>query len=808
MHNWKTPLMYILVLISVILLAGCGKKYFRMGERTEISLIYTVPPSYHAKKLVLVAGGQTVPLKKDAFSLRVSSVSAQMISINDDYGNPVMMSIANAGNTGTSVRIDELTTAESVVFMNPFLLTTDPAETEMVKRRIRSASSFPALVHYITAQIRVGQFSVDYRNKDLFSLVDSVLQEVIEGLASGSAVNDPQGGHPNTAAVMQSDNHGGSFTPVYASGLFVRSDATAQRVSFFPDYQSNNLEVKKLYEEGDKTGFLFRNYARRWIAVYKKNNEGFVSDTYVDIIPSVDKSLVSLLISQGMDGFEESTKHEFLKSEGEVQYQFYGPGNMLVGLNEREREKVITPVVLSAVFDMFVPMLELVSGFQCDMSLRGRPFSHPFSELIKLSVRQVFVSGSVIRLTKYINNNEYGKFVVEVSKIVFQVMLNNKTLFRDALLKVLPHGAATAFLKNWLWPVRLLAAVSSVANIFSAALVYRDNGAFSSITIRSGEFAHVIISGRVLTEGVPVPGMLVKITDKRGAFAGSGITNGGGFFRLTIPKADYNLVIQSINYEKIEKPLYQSSFLKNQIDCGTIALVNKSSRRIAGLVKDATTDLPLSGVKIEIKMGRNNPAAPVVNTVYSNASGVFEFSSSPLLDFTFFLSKDNYTPESITSDLLPEDKLSLQIVMSPVLQSNETYRIVLTWGSSPCDLDSHLKIPENTAPAGHIFYRDKGNENDFPFATLDIDDRNGNGPETITINTALPGMYYYSVHQYSSDGNLPLSDAVVKLYSSAGLVRQFTLPVGNSGRWWHIFSLNAATGQIQIINRINDESIQ
>lgn len=808
MHKWKTPLIYILVLISVVLLAGCGKKYFRKGKQTEIAIIFTVPPSYQAKSLLLVAGGETVPLHKAASSLRVSSVSPQMISINDEYGNPVMMSIANVGNSGTSVRIDELTTAESVVFMNPFLLTSDPAETEIVKRLIRSASSFPALVHYVTAQIAVGQFSVDYKNKDLFSLVDVVLQEVIERLTSGSAENTPAGGGQNTAAMVQSEYPGGCVTPVYASGLFVRSDATGQRVSFFPDYQSNNLDAKKLYEEGEKSGFLFRNYARRWIAVYKKNKEGSVSDTYVDIIPSVDKSLVSLLINQGMDAFEESKKHEFLNNEGEVQYQFYGPGNMLVGLSEGDRDKVVMPVVLSAVFDMFVPMLELVSGFQCDMSLRGRPFSHPFTELIKLSVKQVFVLGSVLRLTNYMNNNEYGKFVVEVCKIVFQVMLNNKTLFRDALLKVLPHGAATAFLKNWLWPVRLLAAVSSVANILSAALVYRDNSAFSSITIRSGEFAHAIISGRVLAGEIPVPGMLVKITDKRGVFAGSGMTNGAGYFRLTIPKADYNLVIQSLNYEKIEVPLSQSSFINDQLDCGTIALVYKSSGRIAGLVKDATNDLPVSGVKIEIKLGRNNPAAPVVSTIFSNASGFFEFPSSPLLDFTVFLSKDNYTPESITSDLLPEDKLSLQLVMSPVLQRNERYRIVLTWGSSPRDLDSHLKIPGNAAPAGHIFFGNKGNENDFPFATLDVDDRNGNGPETITINTALPGMYYYSVHQYSSDGNLSLSDAVVKLYSSAGLVRQFTIPVAGSGRWWHIFSLNVATGEIQVINRINDQSIQ
>ena len=72
------------------------------------------------------------------------------------------------------------------------------------------------------------------------------------------------------------------------------------------------------------------------------------------------------------------------------------------------------------------------------------------------------------------------------------------------------------------------------------------------------------------------------------------------------------------------------------------------------------------------------------------------------------------------------------------LPSGET-RLVLNWGSQPGDLDSHLLTPEIEGQNYHISYSNRGSANSAPYATLDTDDVNGYGPETITIKQSFSG---------------------------------------------------------------------
>ncbi|NLI92046.1 MAG: hypothetical protein GX434_07490 [Peptococcaceae bacterium] len=130
--------------------------------------------------------------------------------------------------------------------------------------------------------------------------------------------------------------------------------------------------------------------------------------------------------------------------------------------------------------------------------------------------------------------------------------------------------------------------------------------------------------------------------------------------------------------------------------------------------------------------------------------------------------------------------------VTPNLSQNEI-RIVLTWGSSPSDLDSHLEGP--AAAANKRFYVYYGNRSytysGITYAALDQDKVTGFGPETITISQLLTGTYRYSVHNYShrtsaNDLTLSNSNAQVRVYVNNALYKTFNVPSNQGGTLWTV----------------------
>jgi len=120
-------------------------------------------------------------------------------------------------------------------------------------------------------------------------------------------------------------------------------------------------------------------------------------------------------------------------------------------------------------------------------------------------------------------------------------------------------------------------------------------------------------------------------------------------------------------------------------------------------------------------------------------------------------------------------------------------RIVLTWGVTPADLDSHLTGPDGGTGRFHMYYSYKTPNQ---YVSLDVDNRSGEGPETTTISGHYNGMYRFSVHNYTNKyeatgGNgIKTSPARVELYDSNGLVQTFNPPTfTGSGDTWRVFEL-------------------
>lgn len=141
----------------------------------------------------------------------------------------------------------------------------------------------------------------------------------------------------------------------------------------------------------------------------------------------------------------------------------------------------------------------------------------------------------------------------------------------------------------------------------------------------------------------------------------------------------------------------------------------------------------------------------------------------------------------------------LTYAISPIMKNLDGMRIVLTWGSTPADIDAHLIYPNN-----HVYYSHQNGDN----ADLDVDDRDGYGPETITIRKKKFGQSYtYAVQNYtdltSITNRLSNSNARVFVYVGQSLVRTYDVPRDRTGNVWQVFRLNP-NGDFEDINTISN----
>ncbi len=133
----------------------------------------------------------------------------------------------------------------------------------------------------------------------------------------------------------------------------------------------------------------------------------------------------------------------------------------------------------------------------------------------------------------------------------------------------------------------------------------------------------------------------------------------------------------------------------------------------------------------------------------------------------------------------------------PQVQGDEV-RVVLSWGANPRDLDSHLFFPDDQ----HIAYYN----HQVGSSSLDRDDTDSYGPETITISNLNNGIYKYYVCDFTNAINnnynsveMSRSFAKVDVYNKNGLAGSFNVPTNKEGVIWHVF--NIANGNILPVQR-------
>ena len=294
-----------------------------------------------------------------------------------------------------------------------------------------------------------------------------------------------------------------------------------------------------------------------------------------------------------------------------------------------------------------------------------------------------------------------------------------------------------------------------------------------------------------------LPGVTVRVGTQLAT------TDESGYYRITIAagtwyvlgdKADY-LSYQSANFSvaSTEAKVWNFSMVLRQLTVRTT---------LSGIVTDARTGAPLTGVTVTVG----------VQTATTDATGVYTLNLSSAGNLTLTGALSSYVTYACLVSVVAATDNVWSFSLSPV---GVGVRMVVNWKSTPQDLDLYLKTPVIGGRMYHVFYPQAYRYPDTanpPYATIDFDVRYGIGPETITIKTPQPGTYYFYVNNYKDEagntGELANCGAVAQLYDNNNLVETFYIPAtptgpASSGGVWDYWNICLFDGDTHIVSRIN-----
>ncbi|MGH4050562.1 MAG: InlB B-repeat-containing protein [Clostridium sp.] len=234
----------------------------------------------------------------------------------------------------------------------------------------------------------------------------------------------------------------------------------------------------------------------------------------------------------------------------------------------------------------------------------------------------------------------------------------------------------------------------------------------------------------------------------------------------------------------------------------TVKAVFYDMIKVSGKVMNSKDQSAITTTTINIRTGSDNKTGAIFKKVSTNELGQYDVKLSKG-GYTFEVIKDGFTTE-YTNVTVEATELTQNIILNQIDEFAK-YRIVLTWGVEPSDLDSYLMIPTKEGLlSSEVYYGNKvikdldGNET----VKLDIDKTNGYGPETTTILSMETGKYSYYVKDFSSTATINKSNAIVKVYKNNVLANTFNVPtsgeVTDNRNYWHVF--NIVKGKVVPIN--------
>ena len=287
-----------------------------------------------------------------------------------------------------------------------------------------------------------------------------------------------------------------------------------------------------------------------------------------------------------------------------------------------------------------------------------------------------------------------------------------------------------------------------------------------------------------------------------------GVVERDGSFQFTLLSGAYRIVAEAEGYAALTDYVEVRDGETSQIQAflmvsGTQVQTGYASGRII----DAITGAPVSGARIDIREGWDNVIIVPCASADTDAEGRFRVQL-PIGSYTAAVRHPGYAESGFNLTVIPDADFTVQDYRLVPAVKEDQYRIVLEWGDLPKDLDAHLDGRYTNYGMFQVSFMNRQFEIDgTTLCTLDVDDREGNGREVITLTPEARKPFYFYVHRFTDDGTISTSGAQVTVFKGSQRIRAISVPINGADMpCWNVFALR--DGEIILRNTFTEEPEQ
>lgn len=329
-----------------------------------------------------------------------------------------------------------------------------------------------------------------------------------------------------------------------------------------------------------------------------------------------------------------------------------------------------------------------------------------------------------------------------------------------------------------------------------------------------------------LSNNTPLPNTNVSLVRSGSVLTGSSIAdsykftkteNDGTFYFIDLVPGEYKLTISKDGYYTTTQMVTLSNTRLDNY-CNTVELIPKTytgTGTATGTIKDSVTGNGVADLSLSIRVGMNSKTGTIINTLKTKEDGSYATSLLSTGHYcievkdsrTLGSGEKRYYTTYFNIKVLGGHIIANQNATVSTSLNSDQLRIVLQWGATPRDLDSHLLGPTSNGGLFHIYYSNKSySENTSLIADLDLDDTSSYGPETTTIYNPIDGVYTYYIYNYSGSPSMSTSGATVQVYTGNNNEPSyvFSIPVQSSGLFWTVFTYDTTTRRISPVNVVGN----
>jgi hypothetical protein len=508
-----------------------------------------------------------------------------------------------------------------------------------------------------------------------------------------------------------------------------------------------------------------------------------------------------------------------------IQVKVFGPGfsgDLSQFAADADRGFYAWPAALSAVFDFGLPLIEVVSGLKVAPAALDQSGAWP---ILLLRATLACVTGVEPSSTTPIGpaqedivtallagqsrNAAFLSLLKSVAVCAVQVPFERPAI----LAEMLPDAAGSAALTLLSLGVSWVRAPFMAYGVVEAGLAVYDAATSAPLVVfnvndpaiaPTGTFQGLVYNAVTLAG---IAGASIDIHNSSGLLVSHTASGGNGLWSApNLPGGSYQIAVSASGF--VATTIVSQVLIAPATVVEPIPLVPSvpTPGGISGTLVSATTGVGISGSAIvELRAGMNALTGTPAATLQTS-TGSYQFSSVAAGVYTVLTRAQGFIDASRTGIVVGAGvvRTGQDVTLSPIT-SGTSARIVLTWGATPPDIDSHLTGPlSGQGGRFWIKYFEKGSCVAPPYACLDVDDVDGFGPETVTITQVVPGVYRYYVYNFTdkdfpSSTTLGSSGARVQLYLGNVLAQTFFVPQG-TGNAWAVFEWDGQN--VHVVNQL------